>query len=315
MTDDTTNNKWPALPLSEWEDTREYLALCLQIAGKIKLALTPKWNHWWNVALHIYNDGLTTGVIYNNAKCFQLDFDFQRHVLIISASGETEYTINLKSQSVAGFYTALQKKLKALGIYVKIWTQPVEMEYKVCFDKDMKIRDYNPEYASRFHLILKNTDQLMRQFRGGFNGKTSEINFWWGAMDLAMTFFSGRVAPPHPGSPNVGRNVMLEAYSHEVSSMGFWAGAGLGEPAFYAYCYPEPAGYKTWEIQPAEAYYNTDMGEFILPYEKVRQSPDPESLILKFFKSAHEAARSLAQWNEGLYRESYFGSETNQVLF
>jgi hypothetical protein len=300
-----SDEKWPALSVDEWQNTLEYLTLCMQVAGKIKLALTPKWNHWWNVALHVYSEGITTGVIYHGSQCFQLDFDFKRHMLLIKTGDGKEEIIALQSQSVAGFYTELKTKLCELDIHFKIWTRPVEMEYKVHFEKDTRVRNYNAEYAARFHNILKNTDHVMRQFRSGFTGKTSDINFYWGAMDLALTFFSGRPAPPHPGSPNIGRDVMLEAYSHEVSSMGFWPGTGLGEPAFYAYSYPEPAGYKTWDIQPEGAYYHPEMGEFILHYEKVRQSADPENMVLRFFKSAHDAARSLGHWDEALYRREY----------
>jgi hypothetical protein len=295
-----TTSNWPSLPLDEWQETYQALHLWTQIIGKIKLKLTPKVNHWWNIALHLYSNGLTTDLIHYPNGCFQIDFDFVKHIMYIRIENGRTESIELKTRSVADFYKETMSKLKALGIEVKIWTQPVEMEYNVHFDKDNTIREYKAEYVERFWKILLETDSVMKQFRSHFMGKVSPVNFFWGSFDMAITFFSGRTAPEHPGSPNVGKQVMVEAYNRELCSFGFWPGLGLGEPAYYAYAYPEPAGYSDWNIKPEGAYYHKDIKEFIMPYKAVRSSANSSKTLYTFMQSTFDAASTLAKWDESL---------------
>jgi len=299
-----TSTPWPALPLNEWQDTQMALHLWTQIVGKIKLKLTPHINHWWNTALHITSSGLTSDLIHYPKGCFQMDFDFINHQMLIRVEdGKTE-VIELRTRTVADFYAETMEKLKAIGVEVKIWTQPVEMEFKTHFEKDNLVREYKPEYVDRFWKILLETDSVAKQFRSRFSGKVSPVNFFWGSFDLAHTFFSGRMAPAHPGGvPNVGDQVMSEAYSRELCSFGFWPGEGLGEPAYYAYSYPEPAGYKEQKVKPEAAYYHIDIKEFILPYEAVRTSENPSQALLSFIESTFEAAFSLQKWDAHLYKQ------------
>ena len=287
---------WPSLTWETWQDTCNTLHLWTQIVGKIRLKLTPKINHCWEVPLYLTARGLTTSPIPYKSSIFQIDFDFITHEMqIIKDNGEIR-SIRLRPISVAEFYQETMSALKSLGIEIKIWTTPVELPDRTSFEQDTKHNSYDREYARRFWKVLVQVDRVLKQFRSRFTGKVSPVHFFWGAFDIAVTRFSGRTAPKHPGVPNVARSVMVEAYSHEVSSCGFWPGGGLGEPAFYAYAYPEPEGFRNYVVRPDEAYYNTDWGEFILPYEAVRTASSPDDKLLAFLESTYEAAANLSNW-------------------
>lgn len=288
---------WPGLPLEAWQDTCVTLHMWSQIIGKIKLKLAPLVNHWWQVPLYVTTRGLSTSPIPSKQRIFQVDFDFIDHEMRIGLDTGDIQSIELKPRSVADFYRATMAVLHSLGIDVSIWTTPVEVPERIPFERDNKHSTYDPEYAQCHWRVLVQVDRVLKIFRSRFIGKASPVHFFWGAFDLAATRFSGRRAPSHPGAPNVGRSVMLEAYSHEVSSCGFWPGAGLGKPAFYAYAYPEPTGFKEYQVQPPEAYYDTNFREFILPYEAVRLADSPDDKLLSFFQSTYEAAANLGKWD------------------
>jgi hypothetical protein len=297
-------NPWPALPLAEWKDTYSTLHMWTQIVGKIRLALTPLVNHWWNVPLYVAPRGLSTSAIPYNDRFFQITFDFISHLLLIETTDGSTKTIALRSRSVAEFYQEMMAALNSLGMPVTIWTTPVEVADRTPFEKDQKHSTYDPEYAQRVWRILAQTSRVLTEFRSRFIGKVSPVHFFWGAFDLAVTRFSGRTAPSHPGVPNCGLFVMVEAYSHEVSSCGFWPGGGLiDEPAFYAYAYPEPQGFKEYPIQPPEAFYHREISEFLLPYDVVRSAKSPDEVLLSFLQSTYEAEAMCAKWDRaGLER-------------
>jgi hypothetical protein len=298
-------NPWPALPLVEWKDTYSTLHMWTQIVGKIRLALTPLVNHWWNVPLYVAPRGLSTSAIPYNDRFFQITFDFISHLLLIETTDGSTKTIALRSRSVAEFYQEMMAALNSLGMPVTIWTTPVEVADRTPFEKDQKHSTYDPEYAQRVWRILAQTSRVLTEFRSRFIGKVSPVHFFWGAFDLAVTRFSGRTAPSHPGVPNCGLFVMVEAYSHEVSSCGFWPGGGLiDEPAFYAYAYPEPQGFKEYPIQPPEAFYHREISEFLLPYDVVRSAKSPDEVLLSFLQSTYEAEAMCAKWDRaGLERQ------------
>ena len=298
-------NPWPALPLAEWKDTYSTLHMWTQIVGKIRLALTPLVNHWWNVPLYVAPRGLSTSAIPYNDRFFQITFDFISHLLLIETTDGSTKTIALRSRSVAEFYQEMMVALNSLGMPVTIWTTPVEVADRTPFEKDQKHSTYDPEYAQRVWRILAQTSRVLTEFRSRFIGKVSPVHFFWGAFDLAVTRFSGRTAPSHPGVPNCGLFVMVEAYSHEVSSCGFWPGGGLiDEPAFYAYAYPEPQGFKEYPIQPPEAFYHREISEFLLPYDVVRSAKSPDEVLLSFLQSTYEAEAMCAKWDRaGLERQ------------
>jgi hypothetical protein len=298
-------NPWPALPLAEWKETYSTLHMWTQIVGKIRLALTPLVNHWWNVPLYVAPRGLSTSAIPYNDRFFQITFDFISHLLLIETTDDSTKTIALRSRSVAEFYQEMMAALKSLGMPVTIWTTPVEVADRTPFEKDQKHSTYDPEYAQRVWRILAQTSRVLTEFRSRFIGKVSPVHFFWGAFDLAVTRFSGRTAPSHPGVPNCGLFVMVEAYSHEVSSCGFWPGGGLiDEPAFYAYAYPEPQGFKEYPIQPPEAFYHREISEFLLPYDVVRSAKSPDEVLLSFLQSTYEAEAMCAKWDRaGLERQ------------
>jgi hypothetical protein len=278
-----------------------------QVIGKIRLARAPMLNHWWQVTLYVTARGLTTSPIPYGTRTFQIDFDFSAHRLVIETSDGEERTFELASYTVAEFYRRVMAAMAGLGLDVKIWTHPVEVEQSIPFEQDRQHATYDPDYANRAWRILVQTDRVLHEFRSGFLGKASPVHFFWGGFDLAMTFFSGRRAPPHPGGvPNVADRVNQEAYSHECSSRGFWPGSGaIQEPAFYAYAYPEPDGYKEQTVQPEQAFYSPEMGLFILRHEDVRSAPDPDAALLAFFRSTHAAAADLAGWDRSaLERET-----------
>lgn len=304
---------WPDLPWETWQETCTSLHRWTQIVGKIRLKLAPLVNHWWQVPLYVTPRGLTTSAIPYSSRIFQVDFDFLSHQMnILMDDGETR-SLNLTSRSVADFYEETMQALKSLGVEVKIWTTPVEVEDRTPFERDFRRAPYDPEYVGRFWKALVQIDRVMKQFRSLFIGKVSPVHFFWGAFDHAVTRFSGRRAPEHPGVPNVARFVMVEAYSHEVSSCGFWPGAGLGMPAFYAYAYPEPHEFRSYGVEPSEAYYHDGLREFILPYEAVRKAASPDEKLLSFFQSTYEAAAELGHWNrlelERDYRRAAPGEE------
>jgi hypothetical protein len=291
-------NPWPALPLAEWKDTYSTLHMWTQIVGKIRLALTPLVNHWWNVPLYVAPRGLSTSAIPYSDRFFQITFDFISHLLLIETTDGSTKTIALRSRSVAEFYQEMMAALNSLGMHVTIWTTPVEVADRTPFEKDQKHSTYDPEYAQRVWRILAQTSRVLTEFRSRFIGKVSPVHFFWGAFDLAVTRFSGRTAPSHPGVPNCGLFVMVEAYSHEVSSCGFWPGGGLiDEPAFYAYAYPEPQGFKEYPIQPPEAFYHREISEFLLPYDVVRSAKTPDEVLLSFLQSTYEAEAMCAKWD------------------
>ena len=289
---------WPALPLKAWDDTRATLHLWTQVVGKIRLALAPHVNHWWQVPLYVTARGLTTSPMPWRGRAFQIDFDFIDHELCIAASWGASERIPLRPRSVAAFHRELMAALDALGIAVRIWTMPVELDDPVPFDQDEAHAAYDAEAAHRFWQALVQVDRVLARFRSRFIGKVSPVHFFWGSFDMAVTRFSGRRAPLHPGAPNIADFVTREAYSHECSSCGFWPGGpGMPEPAFYAYAYPAPEGFAAAPVRPAEAYFDGGLSEFILPYEAVRRSPDPDRALLEFLQSSYEAAADLGAWN------------------
>jgi hypothetical protein len=293
-----TTNSWPALPLEEWKNTYATLHMWTQIVGKIRLALAPPRNHWWNTTLYVTPRGLTTSSMPYNDRLLQIDFDFIDHMLVIETNEGSTKRIPLRPKSVAEFYKETMAALQLLGMPVTIWTTPVEVPDRTPFEEDFKHVDYDPKYAQRVWHILAQGSRIFSEFSSRFIGKVSPVHFFWGAFDLAVTRFSGRTAPLHPGAPNMARFVAVEAYSHEVSSCGFWPGGGpINEPVFYAYAYPEPQGFKDYPIQPPEAFYHAGMGEFLLPYDVVRTSDTPDKVLLSFLQSSYEAEAMCAKWD------------------
>ncbi len=294
-----TDPVWPSLPLTAWQETQETLHLWTQIIGKIRLVLSPQLNHWWQSTLYVTPRGLTTSSIPYGTRNFQISFDFLDHHLKIETGDGITRKIELAPRSVADFYREVLRTLKELSIEVRIWTMPQEVQEPIPFDQDDKHAAYDPEYAQRFWRILTQADRVMTAFRSPFVGKSSPVHFFWGSFDLAVTRFSGRRAPEHPGGvPNMADWVTREAYSHEVSSFGFWPGSGtVVEPVFYAYAYPEPEGFRDYSVRPKEAFYSPEMQEFVLPYEAMRQSDDPDTTLLAFLQSTYEATASLGNWD------------------
>lgn len=293
------NTTWSSLPVVAWQDTYATLHLWTQIIGKIRLALAPKLNHWWHSTLYVTPRGLTTSSIPYNTRTFAISFDFLTHHLQIETSDGITKRIALVPRSVADFYQEVMTTLRASGIEVQIWTMPQEVAEPIPFERDRQHTSYDPESVQQFWQILVQANRLMTAFRSRFIGKSSPVHFFWGSFDLAVTRFSGRLAPEHPGGiPNMADWVTREAYSHEVSSCGFWPGGGaVADPIFYSYAYPEPEGFRDYPIQPKEAFYSSDMQEFILPYEAVRQADDPDAMLLAFLQSTYEAAANLGNWD------------------
>ena len=292
------DNIWPSLPLAAWQETYSTLHMWTQVVGKIRLALAPKLNHWWQSTLYVTPRGLTTSSIPYGTRSFQISFNFLDHQLQIETSDGITKRIALAPRSVADFYQNVMFALSEIGIEVRIWTMPQEVAEPILFEQDERHRTYDPEYAQRFWQILVQVDRVMTEFRSRFIGKSSPVHFFWGSFDLAVTRFSGRRAPEHPGGvPNMADWVTREAYSHEVSSCGFWPGGGsVEEPVFYAYAYPAPEGFQDYRIEPKEAFYSLQMQEFILPYEAVRQAEYPDAMLFAFLQSTYEAAANLGYW-------------------
>jgi len=290
---------WPDLPTAAWRETYATLHLWTQIIGKIRLARTPWLNHSWHIALYVTVRGLTTSPIPDGAGTFQIDLDFIAHALRISTSDGATREFALAGQSVASFYAAVMAALAELGIHVAIDEMPNELPEPIRFSQDNQHASYDPDAVRRFFQILANADRVFKQFRTGFLGKASPVHFFWGSFDLAVTRFSGRRAPRHPGGvPHLSDEVACEAYSHEVSSAGFWPGSGAVDyPAFYSYAYPEPAGFRTVQVRPDAAFFSEALGEFILPYDAVRNAAQPDQALLDFLQSTYEAAANAAKWD------------------
>ena len=285
---------WPELPLEAWLDTYATLHMWTQIVGKVRLKLSPNINHWWGVPLYVNAVGLTTSVIPYARGNFEIQFDFIHHKLVIRTSNDAIVALALAPQSVADFYRDLMETLESLGIAVKIWKMPVEISDPIPFDQDRQHASYDPEYANRFWRILVSCDEVFKEFRARFIGKASPVHFFWGSFDLATTRFSGRRAPKREGADSVTR----EAYSHEVSSVGFWPGGGdVKGAAFYAYAAPEPAGFRRYPVRPAEAFYQPQLKEFLLMYDDVRRAPSKTETLLAFMQSTYDAGADLGKWN------------------
>jgi hypothetical protein len=290
-------NLWPALPQAAWSDSCVTLQLWTQIVGKIRLALTPPLNQCWNVTLYPTVRGLTTTPMPHGHRLLQIDFDFIEHTLWLQTSDGGRASIKLRPITVATFYAEIMAALESLGTPVHIWHMPVEIERPIPFDQDLTHQAYDPEYVQRFWRILLQTTRVVNIFRARFTGKVSPIHLFWGALDLACTRFSGRSAPEHPSMPGLPDRVTRDAYSHEVSSCGFWPGAPGIEAIFYSYAYPAPPGYAESVVAPAVASFNPQLGEFVLPYEAMRQSADPDATLLAFLQSTYEAAANCAHWD------------------
>jgi Family of unknown function (DUF5996) len=297
----TREEAWPALPLEAWADTCATLHMWAQIVGKIRLRESAPVNHGWHSTFYVTARGLTTSPIPHGWRTFQLDFDFIDHALVVQDSAGSVARVALEPQTTAAFYRRVMDTLGALGIDVHIHHRPNEVMDPIPFERDEVHRSYDAEYASRFWRVLVQSDRVFKRFRSPFIGKCSPVHLFWGALDLAVTRFSGRKAPQHPGGiPNLPDAVTREAYSHEVSSCGFWAGTSDGPvayPAYYAYAYPEPAGFGQSMVGPSQAFYSADLREFVLPYDAVRSSPDPDGTLLEFLQSTYEAAADLAGWD------------------
>lgn len=297
MTNHTTH--WPALPLDQWQETYATLHLWSQIVGKIRMSQMPWINHSWHVPLYVTVRGLTTSLIPHGNRAFEIAFDFDDHRLQIDTSDGDRRSFGLTPMPVADFYHKVMRSLAELGIETPIYAKPVELPDPIePFFENKTQAAYDAEAVYRFWRALLQIQRVFTEFRSRFIGKVSPVHFFWGAFDLAVTRFSGRTAPKHPGgAPNCADWVMEEAYSHEVSSAGFWPGAGLGEAAFYAYAYPEPDRFRRFPVRPDAAYFNEDLGEYILPYEAVRTAKQPDEVLLDFLQSTYEAAAELAGWD------------------
>jgi Family of unknown function (DUF5996) len=310
LPDSLNQGSWPELPLEAWQDTYATLHMWTQIVGKVRLALSPRINHWWEVALYVNARGLTTSAIPYDGKVCEVQFDFIDHKLMILTSWGPSKTLALKAQSVADFYAEFMSALRSLGIAVKIWTMPCEVPNPVHFDRDTQHASYDPEYAHRFWQVLVSCEDIFQEFRAGFIGKDSPVHFFWGSFDLCVTRFSGRRAPERVGADPVTR----EAYSHEVISAGFWPGnGGFGEAAFYCYAAPSPAGLDAAPIAPPAAKYDSALGEFIFRYDDLRSQPSPDEALLTFLQSSYEVAANLAKWDRpALERQTRRLAETSR---
>jgi hypothetical protein len=292
---------WPALDYGEWQDSCATLHLWTQIVGKIRLAHAPVMNHWWQVPLYVTARGLTTGAMPRDSRNFQIDFDFIDHRLRIAVSNGRRASLALAPCSVADFYREVMARLRALDLETHLWTMPAEIADPIRFEEDRVHAAYDPAQVNRFWRALVAIDQVLGVFRARFLGKASPVHFFWGSFDLAVTRFSGRTAPPPPKNPNIPDLINREAYSHEVSSCGFWPGnGGFGRAAFYSYAYPSPAGFAEARVGPPAAFYDQALGEFILPYDAVREAPDPRAHLLEFLESTYAAAANLAQWDRAV---------------
>jgi Family of unknown function (DUF5996) len=302
MTDGLSRDQiWPQLPLEAWADTFATLHMWTQIVGKIRLRESAPINHGWHSTFYVTSRGFTTSPIPHGGRTYQLDFDFIEHALRVQVSDGRTALLALEPQTVAAFYRRLMDALESLGIQVRIHGRPNEVVDPIPFARDEVHRAYDAEFAGRFWRVLVQSDRVFKRFRSRFIGKCSPVHLFWGGLDLAVTRFSGRRAPEHPGGiPNLPDAITREAYSHEVSSCGFWAGSSgspVAYPVFYAYAYPEPEGFSQARVGPSDAFYSQDLREFILPYDTVRTAADPDQVLLEFLQSTYEAAANLARWD------------------
>ncbi|MEO8114887.1 MAG: DUF5996 family protein [Phenylobacterium sp.] len=292
----STPDDWPALVYDDWAATAATLHMWTQVVGKVRMALSPPVNHWWHVPLYVTGRGLTTSPIPFGGRSFEITFDFLAHRLEIACSDGRLLGFALEPRTVADFHALLMGALAKLGIEPRIWTIPCEVENPIPFEQDVVHRAYDADAAQRFWRVLVQADRVMKLFRARFIGKASPVHFFWGSFDLAATRFSGRRAPRHPGSPVLPASVSGEAYSHEVSSCGFWPGAPGAPALFYAYAYPEPAGFRDAQVRPRSASYDEKLGEFVLPYAAMREALSPDFALLVFLQSTYEAAADLGRW-------------------
>jgi hypothetical protein len=293
---------WPSIPVADWQATRDTLQLYTQVVGKVRLANEPRTNHWWNVPLYVTARGLTTSLMpHPTGPAFQVDFDFVDNRLdIVTVAGETR-SLDLAPRPVADFYAAVMSMLSELRVGTDIWRMPVEIAGAIPFTDDRVHASYDADAVRRFWLALIEIERVLKVFGARFVGKSSPVHLFWGGLDIALTRFSGRTAPPHPGgAPNCGPEVMWEAYSHEVSSCGYWPGGPGEEGVFYAYAYPVPPGYRDAAVSPAGARWDDELGEFVLPYEHVRTASDPDALLLEFLQSTYDAAADSAHWDRAV---------------
>ena len=300
MASSSTTKRWPEFPYADWKDARDTLHLWTQVVGKVRLTLTPWLNHSWHVALYVTTRGLTTSPIPWRGGGFQIDFDFLDHVLWVRTSEGHFRQIMLKPMSVAEFYEDVLIALRELGVDMRITTMPNEIADCIPFEQDTLHAAYDADFANRFWRVLLSASEVFGHFRTGFLGKTSPVHFFWGSFDLAVTRFSGRPAPRHPGGvPHLPNSVAQEAYSHEVSSAGFWPGGGgpIDYAAFYSYAYPAPDGFGDAPVKPKDAFFNKELGEFLLPYDAVRTARDPDAALMEFLQSTYGAAADLAKWD------------------
>ena len=299
------SNQWAPLPFAEWKDTAITLHMWTQIVGKIRLTLSPWTNHSWHVTLYVTSRGLTTSPIPHGTSTFEIRFDFIDHELRILKSDGAVRVLKLRPQPVAKFYREVMNALAEMKLPVTINTTPNEIENPISFDQDDEHRSYDPEYANRFWHVLVQSDRVFKEFRSRFCGKCSPVHFFWGSFDLAVTRFSGRPAPPHPGGvPHLPDEITREAYSQEVSSLGFWPGNAVAPtPVFYSYAYPEPPGFAETKVQPEAALYLPKLREFILPYDTVRTAEKPDDVLLDFAQSAYDAASKLGKWDRAALEE------------
>ena len=296
--------EWPELTVASWDATRVTVHMWTQVVGKVRLALEPMVNHWWQVPLYVSARGLTTSLMHAGAVGLEMEFDFVDHVLLMRTTRGESREVRLKPQSVADFYTLTMLSLRELGITVAMLPRPVEVAEAIPFAQDHEHRSYDADAVHRFWQQLVSVDRVLKQFRARFQGKVSPVHFFWGGFDMAVSRFSGRRAPKHPGgAPNCAPWVMELAYSHEVSSCGFWPG-GSAEGSFYAYAYPEPPGFAEWRVDPRDAHYDRNLGEFLLPYEAVRRARDPEATLLSFLQCTYEAAADLGRWDRAALETS-----------
>jgi hypothetical protein len=294
----SANSQWPDLPFAAWRETCETLLLWTQMVGKVRIACTPLINHWWNATLAVTSRGLIAPAMTYRGRAFDIAFDFTEHRLRIEAGDGRVEMLPLEPMTVADFYARFMRALRRLEIEVSIWTTPCEIENAIPFEQDRTHGQYDRIYVERFRQALVHANRVFTEFRASFIGKASPVHLFWGGLDLAVTRFSGRTAPPPQSkTPNVAKWVMDEAYSHEVSSCGFWSGSGYGRAAFFVYAYPEPAGYGDTRLKTAEGFYDGNLGQFILPYDAVRQARDPDALLLGFLQETYEAAAELGKWD------------------
>ena len=292
-----SGSEWPSLRVDDWPETRDTLHMWAQIVGKIRLTHAPLVNHWWQCTLYVSSRGLTTTAIPYGAGSFEVEFDFIDHHLVVRSSSGGKRTVALEPKPVAEFHAQTLDALDRLGIHTRIQATPNEVDPAIPFAEDHEHRSYDADAAQRFWRQLIQADRVLGKFRSRFIGKVSPVHFFWGAMDLACTRFSGRTAPPHPGgAPNCGDWVMVEGYSHELSSCGFWPGGGE-EGAFYAYAYPEPDGFAAHPVEPQGAFYSKENGQFLLPYEAVRAAPEPDRALLDFLQTTYDAAAVHGRWD------------------